>query len=317
MSLTVQTRQPKGIPSGGEFAGHDRAESDVALVGAPAKNWKTDRSLTDREILDQAIMLARSAGNKAGLSEQDIEDVAQETAYSVLKTRQNNPDAPISGGLLRVASKALVSRLVDNHLRHEDSKALTMWKRQAADREQELGRHLTATELDALADSIRDAWHNPRHKPRIGFQHEVRFASTEFMGAKFSEGFASPEQNVDSRRLREMADAVEDKMIDPKTVRLRVWNILSVDSGAPLARQDLLSTRQADAVKKNVGNAVETANAFLRGEANETQTEALFAPFGTTTPGQRLHAARVIAARPSVGDKLWRSAVDYAATRAA
>lgn len=304
-STATKARQPKGIPVGGQFSSVDRDESTIDLAApAPA-------TLSDREILEQSITLARHAGIRAGLSDHDIEDIAQETVFSVLRTRDRN-NAPITGGLLRVASRALVSRLVDSHIRHEDSAALTAWKQKSAAIEQELGRHLTPGELDTLATEIRDNWHNPRHKPRIGFQHQVRFASTEAMGAMFSDVVAAPTTHQDSRQMLEMAESVEDRMIDPAVARLRIWNILAADSGAPRANEAALERKAAKAHKEAVADAVDVARAFLDGTGTDEQAASLFAPFGDLDARQRKQAARAIVSRPAVGDKLWRSALDFA-----
>ncbi|WP_150129187.1 hypothetical protein [Microcella alkaliphila] len=289
MSTSPQTRQPKGLPVGGQFAAADRAESGVTLDSA---DGRAAGDLTDREILDQAIMLARIAGSRAGLNEQDIEDIAKETVFWVLRTKKAKGGI-VTGGLLRVASRALVSRMVDSHIRHGDSRALTIRKRVAADREQELGRHLGADELDEMAANIRPNWQNHRHKPRIGFQHQVRFASTEAMGAVFSDGHAAKSNDPDACGVRALADSVEDGLVPAAQAGLHVWNILAADSGAHLSVPGIIGTA-ADArrIKRAVPNSVDIATACLDGTATPEQQTALFAPFGGgLTPRQRAHMA--------------------------
>jgi hypothetical protein len=307
ITTTNTARQPKGIPVGGQFSSIDRAEGQVQLVLNPA-------SLTGQEIMEQSLALAKAAGFRSGLSDQDIEDVSQETALSVLKTQSRNKDAIITGGLLRVASQALVSRLVDSHVRHEDSAALTVWKSRSSELEQELGRSLTPLELDQMAVDIRANWHNPRHKPRVGFQHQSRFVSTEAMGAMFTDTYAGgPEKVQDSGYLREIADSLEDEGSNRESVRLQMWNIMSREHGAPRVALAGMTVRAAARHKRTVGDAVTASEKFIDGELSVDAEASLFAPFGTITGREKRRVASIIVARPNVGDKLWRSAMDLAA----
>lgn len=59
--MTAQTRQPKGVPVGGQFAEHDRADAETTLA-APKLSWAAARDLA----------IAKSAEHADGMHEQRV-----------------------------------------------------------------------------------------------------------------------------------------------------------------------------------------------------------------------------------------------------
>ena len=302
---TTKLRQPPGAPIGGEFAKRGRPESDVTL---------NDRSLSAAEILEVAILLSRRAARRNGLTAEDAEDIAQETVYSVLRTRARNKGMAIEGGLIRVASNALVSRLVDTHKRHEDSRAYREWKLAVQGAEQARRRHLTAKELDEIAVEIRENWHSPRHRPHIGFQHETKFVHIDAYSSDFIDSIVSSDHYIadGTHAQNVLADRVEAGEVSKDVVRRQMWNLINQDSNVPESVRGSTTETRARAYARVVGDALAVASARENGDATQAQEEALFAPFGEhVTESEKMAVVHAITSRPSVGHRLWRSALDY------
>lgn len=307
-TLLTRTRQPKGRPVGGQFAGHTRSEAGVELT----PKLRSDRDLNDREILELASLLTRQAKFSHGLSDEDVQDITQETIYSVLKTQHRN-GKPIRGGLIRLANRAIVSSFVDTHKRHEDSRALRDWKLEVQRLEGLKGRSLTHAEMDAVAVEIRETWKDPRHKPSVGFQHETKIISSDGMTKSFADTQATTEQYVaeGSDEAHEFADQVDSGEIKKDVARRRLWNVLGEQSGAPESIHGSLTESEARRYASAIQDAFAVASLWEYGDATEEQATALFAPFGDLTLEQRGQVAKTITSRPKVGHKLWRSALDY------
>jgi hypothetical protein len=319
-SSTTIIRQKSGRPEGGQFAGIDRPDADISLSDVTSADTKPARkNLTDAELLAQSRVLARVAASKAGLNRWDAEDVAQDVVMSVLYT-QSRTNEPIEGGLLRHAARALVSRRMDTHQNHTDSTAYAQWKRDVEQMEAESGRHLTAAELDAYADEVRERWYDPRHRPTRGFQHETKVVSTDAMGATFVHPTADVYKAEGSDKAHTIADQIESGEIDKADARRRLWNVLADDKGVPEAIEGSVTESRARRFVKDVPDAYATATAFLDGEINSVagkdQLTAFFAPFGTDLSLQEKTAvAKLISSRPKVGHQLWRSAIDFSNAR--
>lgn len=329
-STSVQPRKPKGQPTGGEFAAFARAEADTVLAAEKPTRDKGP-ALSDLELLRTAQELARVAGIRAGLSAEDIEDVAQDTVLSVLTTQRNNGGKAVYGGLVRQASRALVSRLVDTHSRHEDSRAFTMWKRRVEEEQHTLGRHLTKAELDKLAEDIRANWHDPRHRPSVGFQHETKVVSFEGSARRLDETLGNPESFASHtvKAADQLVDDMERPVGDPKRVgkdeaRRHAWNVLSEDLDTARAIESSLDSdfaQRAYRAVNSLGGAVGVASRWLDGDFDDRDEAkadaALFAPFGAITNAEKRSIAIALANRPEVANRLWKSALDFATKRAA
>jgi hypothetical protein len=312
MSSTPKTkRQPKGRPVGGQYAEHARDAADVVLPIGDGVNEPASAGLSDREILEQSIRLAGIASRRAGLSKEDAEDIAQETVYSVLMTKSRNGNAPVGGGLIRVASRALVSRQVDTHKRHEDSRAFARWKSQVGARSQEFGRALTNKELDKIAMEIREDWENPRHRPSVGFQHETKVISLNSHDLHLSKALKEPVPTIapGNQSAHYVADLIEDKKVNVADVRTRVWNLISDDIGVSPAIAGSITDQHKEQLKR-VKNAVDVARAYEHGYSTPT-VDALFLPFGELSSNQKHAIAKAIIDRPSVGHQLWSAARDF------
>lgn len=299
-----QVGQP--TPNGGHFATKTNTDADVALTG--------HEGLSDSDIFEQSIKISGQFARRYKFTSEEAEDLAQDTMASVLLTRKRNPDRDVSVRLISTAARALASRQIDGATRHEDSSALVKLKQRQAQEEQQLGRHLTKREVDALATDIRQNWHDPRHRPTVGFQYEVRVESTEtvFGGKDFTDTHPSldPIQQAGNDATHELVDMVEDESLTKAQARLHAWNTLfgeQVPNAKPAQYTQSMARRYVAAVP----DAVDVATRYIEGTATPEETAALFAPFGELgTPG-RFSVADTIASRAKHGHRLWRSALDF------
>lgn len=314
MTTATPLRQKSGQPIGGQFATQERPDADFAL----ADHRPESGGLSNREILSTSIELARISAHRVGLSREDTEDIAQETVLSVLVTRSKNGGQPVDGGLIRVVSRALVSRRVDTHRRHEDSRAFARWKLESERIQAERGSALSERELNDLAAQIREKWENPRHRPSVGFQHETKFVSSDAMGAAYGDTMANPVHYSATGAVaaHNLADQLEAGEMKKDEAKRRLWNALSEDTGTVVAVEGSLEPKVVRAhIKTVAGDAVSVARAWAAGDADAAQTTALFAPFGRTTDDEKHAIAIAITSRPSTGHRLWESAIEFSNTK--
>jgi hypothetical protein len=219
---------------------------------------------------------------------------------------------------------------MDTHQNHTDSTAYRQWKLVVEQREAEAGRHFTSAELDALAVDIRDGWPDQRHKPRVGFQHETKIVSSDAMGVGFADTFSagsnhpgadklSPEAEEKVNRAHTIADMVENGEIDKTTAKRMFWNIMAGELDVPESIQGSVTESRARTYIKTVPDGLATANAFLEGTITKPEQDAFFAPFaGGPVPltNQEMYSiAKAITSRPQIGNRLWRSALDFSNAR--
>ncbi len=326
MQTLTRSRQPKGTPSGGEFASEIRAEADFNLtvdaidaIDEPEiSRRRTGTSLTPEQILSEALRLAQIAAIRTGLSREDIEDVAQGAIASALLSVKRSDGKSVEAPLLYKATRALASRLVDTHSRHEDSKAYRDWKVAVSTKEAELGRHLSPTERNTIAEQIRENWHNPRHKPSRGFQYETKVISTDAYGVDLAETYAAPDTVIGAGSVvaHDLADRLEDRTISKAEAKRHLWNALAEDDeDLPKAHRGFVSKTAHERHRKNIRDAGAVAVRYLSGQSTHAEEASLFAPFGApgnVTPIERDAIATALATRQKYAHQIWRGALDFA-----
>lgn len=315
MNTSTLNRQPQGIPIGGQFASTTKNEAEVSLGSTVDDLGLSTHEI--QEIVSTAQALANRFAYRYNFSSQDAEDIAQETIHSVLKTRKRNPGARITGGLIHTAARAIASRSVDGAIRHEDSTALARLKAEIEQAEHQLERHLSSKEIDSMAARIRDNWHDPRHKPSVGFQNLTVVVSSDAMGLAFSDTqpTAVNYEPEGSSVAHELADQVESGEVSKTEARRRLWNTIHDDGNVPAAVPGSVSSSHARKHADLIKDALDTADRYIDGHASDEEVDALFAPFGQTSAAQRYAIADSIVSRPSVGHQLWRSALDFSNKR--
>jgi hypothetical protein len=326
-------RKPGGSADGGIKTG-GRFDIKIHSEPAPIKVYEDDNpenGFEGKALLDVTYKIVKEYALRLNLDREETDDVAQEVLLSVLATQSNKVQKQIeagvpekeahwaiNGGYIRHAAKAFAGRRVDVHKRHEDSKALKMLREQAETIEAVEGRHLDASELRDLAASIRDNWHDPRHKPAENFYLPPVVVSSDAMGDAFAQSQAGVYDTVieGSADGHDLADLVENKALSPDDARRQLWNSMRAETYAPAAVEGLLTGAQATRFEGTVGKkpaaVAIVAQHVFDGTATPAQADAFFAPFGALTEQEKLSVSAAIADRGEFGGHMWLSALDLA-----
>jgi hypothetical protein len=308
-------RVRSGVPAGGQFDSHVRAESDVSL-GGPVPDAKATTPLTDSEAIAVSMYAARAFARNGNTPWQDLEDIAQNSLMSVLVSVKNERASHVTPGLLANAARQQYARSINAKLgkRHEDARAAAKLKIDVSTIEQAEGRHLTAQEIDVLAKEIRDTWPNPRHRPIEGFQHQAQiFSSEEITGLEDlpADQFGHIE---DSTAAGILAEQVEDGVVSAAAARGLLWNAMTENWDVPPVKRELSAAdakRAREILNFNGGFHSVLAGYLANGSATP-EVRALFAPFGRISVAERTQIANVFAARPATAEKIWVAALGFA-----
>ncbi|WIB65510.1 hypothetical protein [Curtobacterium sp. MCBD17_040] len=340
--MTTTTRQLRNADTGkpgnsGHFDGFVRSEADDSVdltasylaidedvdvffdspVEHPVQADVVTFEMGEDNIVRDAQRLAGQEVARMGLPWTLVEEVAGETIAAVYKTaataRAKGAETTIGGGFIRSVARKTASRHVDGHRRHEDSRGFRDWKLRVAALEAELGRHLTATEGDAVAEEIRDNWHDKNHRPSKHFHREVIVNSLDAETTLDEPVAADPLVADGSARAHRLADMVEEKDLTRQQARRQLWNVFAGEDGAPEAVQGSVKPFTARTAKRVVKDAVQVAQKWEDGEASPEETAALFAPFGTLDRADQAAVAQTILARPHYGHRMWAGALEFAA----
>jgi hypothetical protein len=257
---------------------------------------------------------------RMGMPYHFVDEVAGETLAAVYATaaskRNQGTETVIHGGLIRDIARKRLAMKVDGHKRHESSAGLRMWKERSAALEAELGRSLSKGEGDALADQIRNDWHDPKHRPSIGFHRPVIETSIDGANEENPRQFAAEDkpEREGGARAHNLADLIEEKDLTKTQARKQLWNVFADEDGAPEARPGRLTPHSVRKAKTNIKDAVETARLWQNGYVTDDEAASLFAPFGDLTRGEQDAVVKTILARPAYGHRMWLGAVDFAAS---
>jgi len=305
-----------GVPTGGRFAAQKRDESEVRLVAGELINGRT--IVDPRAAIEYAIMYAKFKDRKSPHHSLPWEDIAQEALASVRTTIRNGRADGFTPGLISVAVSQMTSASINTKekIRHEDAKASQML-REAVDIEEEmLGRNLTNREVIGLADRIRDTWVNPRHRPQREFYRrfmEVPIDSLLDSSILENALHSLAGQHVDERNsASELATDIESGHIAKSAGRARAWDALAGIWDVPRVSQTQ-SKEDAKTGQKVVefnGGVSAVINAYRVDRVLTPEARAVFAPFGKPDGEGRRAIANELAVRPSVAERLWRSASD-------
>ncbi|WIE81004.1 hypothetical protein [Curtobacterium sp. MCSS17_016] len=264
--------------------------------------------------------LASQEVARMGMPYHLVDEVAGETLAAVYaaaaSARKQGKEKHIHGGFIRHIARAQLAMKVDGHKRHESSKGLRIWKERCAELAATLGRALTRTEEDAIADQIRQNWDKPKHRPTVNFHRPVSETSLDGANEENPRQFAAEEQTdrEGGARAHNLADLIEEKDLTKVQARRQLWNVFADEDGAPEARPGRLSPHSVRKAKTNIKDAVETARLWQAGALTDDDAASLFAPFGDLTRGEQDAVVKTILARPAYGHRMWIGAVDFAAS---
>ena len=320
--MDAKTRVPRGVSTGGQFVERERDEATISLSpmssGAPSAPRKSTDVITPRDAIALAARFAAAqAGKYLITGRADLEDIAQSALLSVWNSAHRGKVDGLTGGLISNAVGHAVTRAVMERTgvtRHEDGQARTKLRKQLDDFVHANSREPTETEVDRMAEKIRDTWSDPRHKPRVGFHQGAAPQSLEDPEtAKEAAVIPAPvEPERDS--IEDLANQMDFGLADKKRARLRLWNAIARTEGLPPVKRTG-KHRTARVMRKAidaVGGLDYVVQQYRRTGQLTPTAEAMFEPFDVFDEHSRRLVADYFASRRPLAEKLWEAAADSA-----
>jgi hypothetical protein len=321
---STQRRQPKGVKDGGQFAAASNPESSVQLV-----DHNVDAAADG---IDETQRLARHFIRRYGLHDHTVngymtaDDLTQDAVMAYLVASQTDRpegvDLPVG-----VIAKRSIIRALDSgsHRSKGDHSAMRLLDASRVTRETELGRSLTPTELDELAQELRMSL-PVSHRPGAGFHRPTaRTSSLNAMPEPIldetlfqiltSEDNVNPDDFADgsfgdrAMQLKSNGDQV--------AARAMVWDAIAQRSGAPLCITTPIGKRAAIRARTNVaqvGGPLSCAQSYLK---TGVTSDDFFAPFGPIDDDARRAVCETLVCHEQYADDLWRIAISQAEGRSA
>lgn len=314
-SVADRSRVKRGVFGAGRFMTEEGHDSEVGL------NRDVLQTATARTPLDgpEALVVARYHANiytgryrLRGVAE----DIAQTAILSVQETIANkkNKTKDMTPGLLTAAAKnaALAEMTRRNGLkRHEDVKAREMLDAETSFIEAVDHREATPDEINEIAERIRNEWHDPRHRPTVGFQH---LHPVGLFGDTPEEALDQPVAGgaPDGRSEADLvADQVETGNVVGAEAVGRAWNALAREWGVPSVKPGTLTPDAAAYAAHNITDARQVAQRVLDGRAHPGEAAALLAPFGNLDEKAARRAIEGLATTNA--GRFWTKVLEYAA----
>ena len=339
MSTQQRLRQPAGIPVGGQFApdpnSFTAAEIELGGVGDPAWQRSASAEITDdAELLDVANKLAARIASRSMFSGMDSvrEELVGDTLALVMEQKAKRPDMRISRGYVSMVMNGFASKHAsDGLLSNESRKAKGIWLKLVDKKQQELGRLLTVSEEDRLAEDLRENWVSTRrHRPVQGFHRIERHLSidapneesgdsvVDYLTAQLegSGGEELPLYEEDSAMAQALM-AVQSGDASAKPKRWQMYNILAETMDAPRVASGSVSTARCAKSRtliEQAGGVSAVARMWEQGEDTDA-TEALFTPFGEVDGTGREKIVDLLLKNPAYSEDVWMGALSLANTR--
>ena len=333
----------------GGGAGNDIDATSGAEASQPADGEivfrQTDgKVFAPEEVLKHAQAAARkyyekyAVQGKTGTQLADKDDLASESVAAVAKMIRSWESGKGQGvkdmvATLRscaanhaVRATAIVWRPVDRaaYIKYDEQLRLT---------ESALQRPTTQKEKDALAEKIRDEWHDQRHKPSKEFRQAItvdrsldRPMTADPEGPTMGDSLVAEGQVVDTilpgtftDQVLELKDAGE-RSATTKLKRMG-WNaIAEQNADLPMARKCVHNPREVSKLKKRVQDAGGVIEVFDRWEegTNDESTEAAFSLFEINDNMERIYVVDKFHELESSGQgraqTFWENTLAYTST---
>jgi hypothetical protein len=319
-------RQPKGVTVGGQFTVRSRDESGLVLVSEDLPVRITATTILNASqatiVAKQLAAVAKTYGGAGSYSEDDI---AQDALLSLLVSMRNETIPGLTSRLIAVAVRYSVAtaRGKSTGTRHEDWAGRREFVIEQQEMEEALGRPLVSTEIDELATTVRNAWPNPKHRPRKGFhQPSPQIVSTSLESVASQAGnIAAPEPpDEEYRRPEILLDRLCGLEISRAEAQRLAWNSLAADWGVPEATHGSVSKTASRSARRFItnhpGGVPEIAHRYLITGVITPAGSALFSPFrastGNTTALCRKLLCEAFITHRDTADQMWMSASLYA-----
>ena len=344
-SHLTNNRRPIGTPGAGEWMATARGEADLKLGVGPqaekdarnaayvAKRAEMDKLLakyTDPEALNRQVMEAAEVFVRRYNQDQKsnhvgTQDIAQESVEHLLAMLERGVEINNFKQFIPSLVANRTVRATENKFRAENRRAYRIFAQQREDLEAVMGRSLTRTEEDALAQKVLDEWQDPRHKPSKDFRtpHTVDTSLDAPLGEdEFNLGMTLVAQeytgnNIAPDSFMDKAFTAVEKVGSANKAEAKrlMFNALaeSTEEEVPLAREGSLSQRQVTKHRTAMKDAgVLAACEEWEDREDSAAVTALFAPFGDLDTAGQTEVVAFLQARPAYAEHLWASAIAFA-----
>lgn len=298
------SRVAAGVPTGGQFAGHDRPEAGSVTLSEPD--------------IAKVVEAARtSAGYWARRYGCSSEDLASETLLAWWGARSRaNSDAPIRDAdrYITRTARNMAAQTVAGAARTEDRQAYVAYNKRWAELAQRSGRTPSASECAEMASAIRMA-QPPGRRAREGFHN--RHPRDVELNPNIARA-ANEETSLDPSPVGERMVAVENLAAirgrdNLEEARKRVWDAMAERRGTPMVVRASIADRAAASARKTVrsgGGAAAVGRRWMAGTCSPAEAAGLFAPFGPKLDEDgRDKVVELILAAPAHADDLWDASV--------
>lgn len=304
----AQPRVQSGVPAGGQWA--------------PARHEEIEGDLDPGAILAQARSAAQGMAFRFPFNQADIDDVASEAVMRIYVAKSNGTKFKGSshGYVATAVKRTATSRFIKARTGSTSGRNAVAYKEylQARDRmEQELMRHLSLTEEDAIARHIRAKCNN-----NVASDFHRR-TGTDFLSVDVEDGYRYHERlsfapGSIADELQDVMDRLDggNNLAAARKSRMRLWDALAEGVGAPCVAKASLYRWSVTAMREHVkeaGGAKHVAAAWEAGELDAETEKDFFAPFGEIDEEQKRQVADLVMAYPSYADELWSAAAGAAA----
>ncbi len=335
MKVAEYHRVRKGVPAGGQFAAAQRPESDLVssdtLLDTDRRDEAPNRlrrirdvratSAFEAEILEQATRSAAYlVANRRGREATD--ELAQDVLVAVVARMGRGESSDIRSLRAFIHTTARHTLASRESQRSEVRSASAIWRSECADLEQRTGRHLTITEQDEIAESIRMAQPPGRRAPE-GFHRRPVVGSLDADPAVMGK-VAVAEAEPRDFALGSLGDRAEETIAaggraGTWAARNIAWDALADGAGAPHTVRALsIATASRDRKAMSAaGGARAVARRWNAGQSSPEEDAMLFRPFGgDALDGTGREAVVGILLRAGQHtDQLWDAAVAAATDR--
>lgn len=319
-------RHPKGDTVGGQFAARSRDESGIILVGdQTAVEISPTTVLSSASAMAVARLFAREHGSRNDVPQQYDEDIAQDALLSLLISLKNEGITGLTSGLISSAVRNSIATAWGKKTgtRHEDWSGLQEFERERDLQEAELGRELNLDERDELADTIRMAWPNPKHRPRTGF-HQPNPIFVSLSDERIAGQVGSIAAKIYDAETAERPEFLLDRFTGGEISRAEAqrlaWNELADDWDVPEASHASVSKAGARRARRWIANhpggVAEISRRYLQNGIVTGASGAMFSPFSGPSAGasaiSRRRICEAFVSHAALADRMWLSASIYA-----
>lgn len=310
-----RSRQPSGRPTGGQYAAEAKSDSGLVLGG---EGDELVLSASEAEhfnaLVEQADRSARMLANRRRFGQAwDAEDLASDVKLEIIaRAKRNGTISNMSTSWVRYYTNGLVARVAEvtrhgrspqEHYRANSSNMAAFKSYDAKMREFEnaAGRSMTNSERDAVAEQIRQDWHDADHRPQEGFHLSVHNRSLDAERAGSADGgrgsgldHISPAASAEDEYVDAQAMSWEEAEVD-EDVRMALldtsgragrkyqWNAMCAQNDIPKAPRGSMNNRQIAKTRTIVG----TTNADIAAVCDDwdsalenDRVREFFRPFG-------------------------------------